>query len=80
MPKPHCSVGFSGADHFPKGGTWYITWMPKGYAPSSDMKMVCAIPDQGWANTYSVARDEGWPPLVAAIVQAIEAHYAEQSC
>lgn len=74
MHEPCCTVGFSGSDHFPKGATWYVTWLPKGYAPTTEDRLICAFPDPtGEWSDYGLKEGKR-PPLIEAVVTAIEAH------
>lgn len=73
--KPCCTVSYSGSDHFPKGITWYVTWLPKGYAPTNEDQLVCAFPDQGW-DEYGLGEGKR-PPLIQAVVEAIEKYYSQ---
>lgn len=68
---PCCTVSYSGADHFPKGITWYITWLPKGYAPTKEDELVCAVPDKGNWDSFGLREGEH-PPLIQAICAAVE--------
>ena len=75
--EPCCTISYSGSVHFPKGGTWYIWWLPKGYAPTDEDVMICALPEQNGWEAYGLSRGER-PPLVQAVVDVIEAFYNER--
>lgn len=68
---PCCSVGFSGSDHFPRGVTWYVWWLPRGYATTPEDRILCAFPDQGW-NEYGLGGQLPRPPLIEAVCKRIE--------
>jgi len=76
--EPCCTVSFSGSEHFPKCATWYVTWLPKGYAPTSSDRLVCALPDPTgeWSN-YGLRAGER-PPLIEALVKTIEEFFKER--
>lgn len=74
MREPCCSVGLSGESRFPRGVTWYVTWLPKGYAPTFEDRMVCAFPaplDGSW-DDCSLSKGKR-PPIIEAVCAAIEA-------
>ena len=76
--EPCCTVSLSGSDHFPKGTTWYVEWLPKGYGPSNEDRLICAFPDPGgaWCEAGYGLSEERRPPLIAAVVKAINEHLA----
>lgn len=66
-----CAVSFSSADHFPKGAAWFVTWLPRGYAPTPDDRLICAFPDQEeWGDNYTL-RAGNRPPMIEAVCTAI---------
>ena len=72
--KGRCSVYISGADHFPRGITWYVEWLPKGCGPTSDDVFVCAFHDAGgkWWDAGYRLKAGARPPVIDAAVRAIE--------
>ena len=78
--EPCCTVWFSGSDHFPKGPTYYITWLPKGYGPDPDERLICAFPSPVFAGEGEEGLSKGRrPPIIEAIADAIEKFMAEQA-
>lgn len=75
MMEPCCSVSFSAEDHFHVGATWYVTWLPNGFGPAIDERLVCAFPDpDGRWNEYSLA-EGGRPPEIEAVCKALAEFY-----
>jgi hypothetical protein len=58
--------------HIPPGGLWLIEWLPKGYGPTPNDKLVCVFPDQGWRELGHHVKEGGLPPLIEAVVKVIE--------
>ena len=80
---PICSVSYSHCyknDHIPGGPIWMLEWLPKGYGPGEDDRMIGVLfdTDGRWdTKKYGLGSRAPLPPLIAAIKAAIEAHLRE---
>lgn len=82
--EPCCSVGVGGDYKIAAMGLdsgcsspWHISWLPKGYAPTHDDFVICLVaepPGEDWSE-YGL-KEGTRPPLVQAVVDAIESHMA----
>jgi hypothetical protein len=79
-----CSVGITGADNrkiMPADAfVWFIEWLPKGYGPGPDDRVICAFsaPPNGEWEQYGLSAGHR-PPLIEAVVEVIERHMRQQS-
>ncbi len=72
--EPKCSVGYGGD---PITG-WRLTWLPKGYGPTPEDRLVCVVADpvgEEWHDGYTFNDPH---PLIAVIRDAITAYYTQQ--
>jgi hypothetical protein len=71
-------VGYGGPYAVPDDGgfdpgsreVYHITWLPKGFAPTADMRVLCVVaepPGEDWS-AYGFGRGER-PPMIEAICQ-----------
>ena len=91
MPEACVSFGYSGCDksgHIPGGPIWMLHWLPKGYAPTSEDRLLAVFFDTDgvWDDAnYALSDDNGdeedgprrMPPLLRVVKAAIEAHLRE---
>lgn len=70
-----CTVGYTWCKpngHIPGGPLWMVEWLPNGYGPSMDDRLICTFFDtEGRWDGYGVKEP---PPLIAAVKKAIEDH------
>lgn len=81
MAEPCISIGLSGCDkndHIPGGVIWMLHWLPKGYAPTKEDRLLGVFFDtDGRWNDYGLGGKRPLPPLLAAVKKAIEDHLRE---
>lgn len=63
MRKPCCTVGYGGSG-------WFIEWLPKGYGPGPDDRIICVFPDQPEWEGYGFSEGNR-PPLIEKVCQTI---------
>lgn len=71
-----CSVSLSGSEHFPRGVTWYVTWLPHGYAPTKDDRLICAFPFiDGEHDGFGLGGPEPPPPEIKVVADALTDYF-----
>lgn len=82
MREPCCTVGLTSYEkqgHIPGGLIWTVTWLPKGFGPSMQDRLICTFFDtEGrWPTERFGLQMETRPPLIRAVCDAIEKHLRE---
>ena len=81
MREPCASFGHSTCDengHIPGGPIWMLHWLPKGFAPTSQDRLLAVFFDtDGKWDDCGVGSKRALPPLLEAVKKAVEAHLRE---
>lgn len=80
MREPCCTVGCAICEkngHIPGGPLWIIEWLPKGYGPSLEDRLICTFFDTEHCWDWDEFGPKSPPPLIKAVCRAIEKHLRE---
>lgn len=76
------SFGYSGCDkngHIPGGPIWMLHWLPKGYAPTKEDRLLAVFFDteDRWIDCGLGSKRRPLPRLLQVVKEAVEKHLRE---